>query len=75
MLVKDIVLQQNFRLWAVSFLRGGPRNRAICNMLFATIVYSSKIWIWILDVTGFVKLTSVYLISTFCCCATLNCLS
>ena len=45
------------RRWSCSFsIRGKSRNSAICGMKFsASILHSCKIWIWMLDVTGFIN--------------------
>ena len=68
--MKVFVLQQSFKLLTESFINSGSRNPATCDMkFFATIFLRCKIWIWMF------KLASVYLISMFCSCSTLSCLS
>lgn len=51
----EFAFQQNFKLLAAPFIKGGSRKPAICDRkLFATIVHGCDILIWLLDVAAFV---------------------
>ena len=53
---KEFVLQQSFMLLTEFFFIGKSTNHITSvKKLFLTIVHDCKIWIWMLDVAGFVK--------------------